>query len=295
MNINYEYYRIFYYAAKYKNLTLAAEAIHNNQPNISRTIKLLEHELGCTLLIRSNRGITLTPEGERLYSHIKTAVEQIQAAEEEILLSRGLQKGIVTIAATETALHLLLFPILKDFRKSYPGIHIRILNHLAGQAMESVKNGLVDFALIATHTAVEKPLVSHPILEFRDILIGGPSYAFLKNTGVSLNELLSHPLIGLGEASMTYQFYTSFFLKNGLSLKFDLEAATTDLLLPMIKNDLGIGFIPEVFAKDALKKGEIFQIPLAAKIPSRHICFIENENHPLSVASRELKKLLMQN
>lgn len=77
MNINYEYYRIFYYAAKYKNLTQAAEMLNSNQPNVSRTIKILEHELGCNLLIRSNRGISLTPEGERLYSHIKIAVEQI--------------------------------------------------------------------------------------------------------------------------------------------------------------------------------------------------------------------------
>lgn len=57
MNINYEYYKIFYYVAKYKNMTKAAIILNNNQPNISRTIKLLENELGCQLLIRSNREI----------------------------------------------------------------------------------------------------------------------------------------------------------------------------------------------------------------------------------------------
>ena len=34
MNINYEYYRIFYYAAKYKNLTQAAQTLHSSQPNM---------------------------------------------------------------------------------------------------------------------------------------------------------------------------------------------------------------------------------------------------------------------
>jgi len=92
MNISYEYYRIFYYVAKYKNLTTAAESLHSNQPNISRTIKLLEHELGCQLLIRSNRGISLTPEGEQLFSHVKIAVEQLQTAEEKIKMLTGLRQ-----------------------------------------------------------------------------------------------------------------------------------------------------------------------------------------------------------
>ena len=62
---------IFYYVAEYKNLTQAAKVLHNSQPNISRTIKLLENEIGCSLLIRSNRGISLTPEGKKLYFHVK--------------------------------------------------------------------------------------------------------------------------------------------------------------------------------------------------------------------------------
>lgn len=293
MNISYEYYHIFYYVAKYKNITQAAEIMHNNQPNISRTIKLLEHELGCSLIIRSNRGITLTPEGERLYSHVKIVVEQIQSAEEEIMMSSGFQEGIVTIGASETALHLLLLPVLKNFKTSYPNIHIRILNYLTNQAIDSVKNGLVDFAVIAAPANIEKPLRSLVVTTFHDILIGGSSYSFLKNKTVSLKELTDYPLVCLGENTMTYRFYEDFYRSNKLTLNPELEAATTDQILPMIKNDLGIGFIPEVLATDALKKQEVYHIPLIEKIPSRQIQFIENENYPLSTAAKELKRLLI--
>ena len=102
MYISYDYYRIFYYVAKYGNFTQAAQALMNNQPNITRTIKNLEAELSCTLFVRSNRGVTLTPEGERLFAHISTAIESIQAGEEEISLERTLKKGLVTAAGTET-------------------------------------------------------------------------------------------------------------------------------------------------------------------------------------------------
>ena len=46
--ITYDYYRIFYYVAQYKSFTRAAEALHNNQPNITRCMNNLESELNCT-------------------------------------------------------------------------------------------------------------------------------------------------------------------------------------------------------------------------------------------------------
>ena len=69
MDINFEYYKIFYFVAKYRNMTKAAAALGSNQPNVSRIIKLLESQLNCRLFIREARGIRLTQEGELLYSH----------------------------------------------------------------------------------------------------------------------------------------------------------------------------------------------------------------------------------
>ena len=53
----------------------------SNQPNITHTMNKLEDQLHCVLFIRSNRGVTLTPEGEMLYTRISSAAVQIQDAE----------------------------------------------------------------------------------------------------------------------------------------------------------------------------------------------------------------------
>ena len=55
--ITFDYYRIFYFVAKYKSFTKAAEVLQNSQPNISRCMGNLEQELECKLFMRSNRGI----------------------------------------------------------------------------------------------------------------------------------------------------------------------------------------------------------------------------------------------
>lgn len=64
MNTNFEHYRIFYYVAKYGNLTKAATVLHTSQPSVTRTIHNLEKNLNCRLFERSKVGMKLTPEGE---------------------------------------------------------------------------------------------------------------------------------------------------------------------------------------------------------------------------------------
>ena len=57
MYVDWEYYKIFYYVAKYRNFTKAARVLGSNQPNITHTMNKLEDQLHCVLFIRSNRAL----------------------------------------------------------------------------------------------------------------------------------------------------------------------------------------------------------------------------------------------
>ena len=120
MYISYDYYRIFYYVAKYGNLSQAAKQLLNNQPNMTRAIKNLEGELGCPLFLRTNRGMKLTPEGERLYAHVRIAFEHIEAGEAEITESRTLQTGTEYDAATAVAQRCLRYKRAQRILPSAP-------------------------------------------------------------------------------------------------------------------------------------------------------------------------------
>ena len=155
MEVTYDYYRIFYYAAKYKSFSQAATILMSNQPNVTRAIHNLESQLGCRLFIRSNRGAELTPEGERLYSHVAIAYDHLHAAELELENEKKLEQGTVTIGVSEIALHLLLLPVLGEFRRKYPKIRLRISSYTAPQAIQTVRNGLSDFAVASTPAEVK--------------------------------------------------------------------------------------------------------------------------------------------
>lgn len=294
MNINFEYYKIFYYVAKYCNFTKAARVLGSSQPNVTRAMNTLEQQMRCTLFIRNNRGVQLTPEGEKLYVHVSAAMVQLLAAEEELADSTNLSKGSIAIGASETALNIFLLDKLKDFHMEYPGIRLKIYNHSSPEAIDAVKNGKVDFAVISTPAEVELPLKKVILQPFREILVGGQTFTALSSQILSLAELKNYPLICLGEETMTYRFYKGLFLSHGLELRPDTEAATTDQILPLVKCDLGLGFLPEEMAKDALQKGEIVQICLRDEIPERNICLVYDVQHPLNAAARQFRKTIVE-
>ena len=95
MAVPYDYYRIFYYVAQHKSFTKAAEALGNNQPNITRCMNNLEQDLGCKLFVRTNHGVSLTPEGQRLYSRAAVAFEQLRLGESEIRADCSLRTGSI--------------------------------------------------------------------------------------------------------------------------------------------------------------------------------------------------------
>lgn len=295
MDVNFEYYKIFYYVAKYKNFTKAANVLGSGQPNVTRAMNCLEQEIHCTLFIRTNRGVKLTPEGARLFEHVAVAMSQLQAAEAELTASMGLENGSISIGASETALNIYLLDKLRAFHMQHPGIRLKIYNHSTPQAIRSIKNGEIDFAIVSTPTNADDPLKEIHVQSFRDILIGGRTFTALGSQELSLAELQNYPLICLGRETMTWQFYHDLFLSHGLELNPDTEVATADQILPLVKSDLGLAFLPESMAQEALRQRRIVQIRLREKIPERQICMVYDRQHPLSAAAQRLKNDILEN
>ena len=293
MYVDWEYYKIFYYVARYQNFTKAARVLGNNQPNITHMMNKLEDQLHCVLFIRSNRGVTLTPEGETLYARIASAAVQIQDAEEELSASTALEHGAISISATETALNICLAERLRGFHAQYPGIRLRLSNHSTPQAVQAVKNGEVDFAVVTTPAAADGDLKTVPLMPFKEILVGGPTFTELANRTLTLKELADYPLIMLGNESMTRTFYRQFFLEHSAELHPDIEAATTDQMLTLVRSELGLAFVPEPMARGNLHRGRIVQLTLQEEIPPRSVCLVYDRRRPLNTAAREFQRELL--
>lgn len=293
--ISYDYYRVFYYVCKYKNFTKAANVLSTSQSSVSHTMQTLEQQLGCRLFIRNSRGIELTPEGQRLYDYVSIGCEQFLKGETELVNAISLQNGIIYLGATETALHCYLFNALDRFHLIYPNVKFKIYNYSTIEAVNALKDGIVDLAITATPFDIVIPMKTAKLKTFQDIVISGSNFAHLMNKKMTLKQLTEYPLISFAQGTKSREFIEQIYRNNNLTLTPAIESATADLILPMVKHNLGIGFIPEDMAKEAIEKGEIFKILLKESIPSRDICLIYEVQHPHSLASKEFIKFLQNN
>ena len=292
MDINFEYYKTFYYVAKYRNITRAAAAMGSNQPNVTRVMKLLEDGLKCKLLVREARGITLTEEGERLYAHVEIAFHQLQKAQEEVGAQILEGSGTVEIGATESALHLFLLNALREYREACPKVRIKIHNHTTPDIVRSLAYGKLDFAVITTPFEISGQLTYRRLIGFREILVGGSQYRELGSGKWRLEELTEYPWVGIGTGTATTELYKEFFYRQNVNIEPDTEVATSDLLIPMIRANMGIGFVPEKMALPWLETGQLVRIALECEPPEREVRLVYDSGRGRSAVSEGLQRYL---
>lgn len=285
MDINFEYYKIFYYVAKYKNITKAAAVLGSSQPNVTRIIKLLEAQLHCRLLSREPRGISLTEKGEALYSHVESACLRLIQAPDRIGQQDTEDVGMIEIGATETALHLFLLDAMREFKGNHPGIRLKVHNHSTPELLRTLLAGRLDFAALTTPFETPDAFYGEDVWSFREIPVGGPHYRYLSEQKIRRDTLAKLPWIGLGKGTATYDFYKNFFISQGMEVELDMEVATSDLMLPLILNNLGIGFVPEALAMPHLANKELVRIPTDFEAPLRAVRLVSERGRSGSAAA----------
>lgn len=290
--MNYEYCKIFYYVGKHKNLTKAAAELYSSQPAVSRAIQNLEQELGCRLFIRNKSGVEFTHEGKILYEYASVAYTQLLKAEDEVSRSVSPEGGTIYIGATITALHGYLFGILNEFHEKHPKVKFKITTGSSDRTLEKLKNGIVDLSFVTTPFTGSKGFSAVKIKEFNDILIAGNRFKELKDATLTLEDLSEYPLVCLEEGMQLREFIDEIFAKNNLPFAPEIEPDSAHLIVQMVRNNFGLGFVPQSLADEEIGRGEVFRVNLTNELPSRHICLITDPHHPLTSASRELVRMI---
>lgn len=283
MNQNLSSYRIFYAVANAGNISKAAKELYISQPAISKSIQKLEESVGVRLFDRSSRGVTLTSEGELLYSHVKSAFETLSLGEDKLRRSIELGVGHLTIGVSSTLCKYILLPYLKDFIKKYPHINISISCHSTNQTLALLEDGKLDIGLIGKPEN-SKSIDFYYLQEIEDIFVATEDYLHnLKLRGIESDQILQNStLMLLDKENMTRQYIDDYFQDNHIVIQDTIEVSNMDLVIEMSKISLGVGCVIRNFVTEELKTGVLKEIPLGIPIHKREIGFAYNQNVKVS-------------
>lgn len=286
MSVSYDSYKVFYYVAYYQNTTLAAKALFLTQPTVSHYILNLEKELNCKLFIRSKKGMQLSPEGELLFEHISKAYAEITQGEEKLKEYLSMGKGLIQIGASETSLRNYLIPVLGQFKAKYPNIQLRIRNTTYQFANEAIKNGSLDLAVMTTPFP-DTGLTIQPLIDFSMVGIAGTAFSHLADRPLTYQEVAEYPLICLEPGTSGRHYLETLFVSHGIHLQPDMELSSADLITPMAEQNMGIGFVPRIFAEHSLKSRKVVALTFTEPLPDRSICMLTDPDRQPSLACQK--------
>lgn len=294
MDINLEYYKIFYYVASYKSITLAAEMLSISQPAVSQAVKHLESNLSCTLFVRTSKGVRLTKEGEMLFSYVQRGYETILSGEKKLSEMLNLEQGEICIGASDMTLQFFLLPYLEAFHERYPGIRVTVTNAPTPETLRHLADGKIDFGIVSTPVGEKPYLKIIPVKEIRDVFVAGRKFEYLKGQTLSYHSLMELPVMCLEGNTSTRQYVECFLAEEGVQLRPEFELATSDMLIQFAVRNLGIASVVEDFAAEYIKSGELFRLAFDRELPKREFCIVSNERIPMSAAASTLLRYLIE-
>ena len=289
---NLEYFKVFYYTAKYGSVTRAAGELMISQPAVSQSLKQLEKSLGVTLFERASRGVKLTGEGQLLYSYVEKGYEQIENGVEKVRQMQNLELGEVHIGASDMTLRFYLLPFLEKFHEEYPDIKVIVTNAPTPETLELLRAGKIDFGVVSTPFEEGKDMIASEVREIEDVFVAGRRFISYKNKMLDFQELEKLPMIFLENNTSTRSYMDEYLAQEGIVLRPEFELATSDMIVQFALRNLGVGCVVRDFAAEYLESGMLFELRFNRMIPKRAFSVVRSSRQTLPEAAKRLLEIM---
>lgn len=259
--------------AHFQNVSLTAEKLNISQPALSKTIALLESELGCNLFDRVGRRIVLNDRGRIFMRYVEEALKNVQLAKGSVFHQEYHPSGTITIALFSYAGHIV--DCLNSFLEKYPLAKFEVYSSKTQYTIDNFNT--IDFTLTsALNSGQMKPFkggAQVSICEEDYVICGAPEllgkYGITSDAPRPLANFQEIPFIAMANNLMFVDITYAYCLKAGFQPKVLLQTNDFVTKLQMTALGSGICFIPEICIPEFTAVRNDFRFIRMADIDSR--------------------------
>jgi DNA-binding transcriptional LysR family regulator len=228
---------------------------------VSRQIAQLEDALGMALFQREGRRIRLTAAGEILYRHVRRVASPLEAAVSELDMLRGLKTGSVRIATVESVGLSFLPPLLAEFSKRFPTLHLDV----AVMSATDVVARLVDETVDVGFGFLTGPTREIEMAVRRDVKLGvlmRPDHPLARLPGLVLAACFSHP-VAIGKRDLSIREAIQPILDASSSVPPPLlEVGSIRMLVELAQLGHHVSIMTPIGAHNEIGSGSLIFRPL---------------------------------
>lgn len=227
----------FLKVAQRKNISTAAAELNITQPTLTKSIKLLEEQLGVKLFDRLPRGVALTMYGATLLRHAEAVHVQIKDAGDEVAALRNGTFGIVRIGAGPTWLRRHLPIALAKVIAKHPDIRIQVDGSFDETLFRALRQSELDFVVAEIPASEDRQdLVVTPLTADRLGVCCRVGHPLATRRHVKMRDLLQFPWLKPPRVTRAQSRLNALFVANDLPPPLGtIESGSLTLLLNVVR------------------------------------------------------------
>lgn len=271
---NYNSLHAFWVVAQEKNFAKSAQKLGVSPQALSKTIKVLEQQLGLQLFNRTTRTVSLTRAGEQLFAAAQKSFAHLNNELERLAHYRQTPSGTVKITAGLQVIQDILIPRLAHFKTAYPDITLQF--HADNHFVDIVKQGFD--AGVRLGDDVDGQMIAVKISEPLTMCIAGSPKLFEQHGFIKhIDELATFPAIGYLMSSG--KLYEWELWQDGKPVKITPPAQFAlnddEAIKTVCLHGLGLGYLPKSRIQSELDTGKLIAVlqPFCPPLPALYLYY----------------------
>jgi DNA-binding transcriptional LysR family regulator len=247
----------------------AAEDLGVSPALLSREVRLLEESLGCTLLTRTTRSMSLTDAGRLYYDEASGILDAVARAETRIRDGAGVVRGHLRVNAPGSFGQMVIAPVLPGFLDAYPDLRLTL--SLDDRVVDMVEGGF-DLSIRVRPSLPDSALVARRLGTIRQRIFAAPAYLTQAGIPETPPDIHGHKVVGF----LLGDHLTSWHLTGpdgafALDLDPAVRVGNSLVLRDLLIAGHGIGTLPDFVSDGPEARGELVRVLPGWELPAPEI------------------------
>lgn len=274
--------RYFVAIAETGSITGAANRLGATKSTVSRRLAAYENSIGCSLLRRSTRSLSLTDMGQQHYERVRDVILDAESAYRETRQAHQEPGGLLRISASQMGGQNLLAPFVFEFMAKYPKINVDLM--LTDKIVDLISEG-IDFTL-RMGDLKDSELLVRRLGVGRRIIVASPRLLANYDTPGSIPDLKRLPAVITSGKNHIWQFAS----KESVKVNWRMITSSIPLAVDAAVRALGIALVPAVHCHKHLECGKLVRLLPDQPLPEVDISLVYPRLQHQSLAARTFLK-----
>ncbi|SMG37403.1 LysR family transcriptional regulator [Dethiosulfovibrio salsuginis] len=246
------------------SFTRAAEKLYLSQPSVSQHISTLEKEYDVSLFNRRGRRLSLTPEGNALYTLALDVLKRSEAIPARFREMQAMRYGRLDLGVSTYVGTSVIPPFVAAFRSIHPDVAMTLQTGNDPDIHKMLRQGEIEIAILEgnARTFNDKDLKTFVIGQDDILLVAPADHPWRGGPGITPSKLNDEHLILYEKDCSLCPFIQEYLMEQRIDQHRGTFVNSRDVARALVKAGAGLAFINRGSVKEDLQSGNLVSIPM---------------------------------